>query len=210
MKRRASRVSRGILVCIAAALTAAAVTACGDDEPQELTFTLSEQGKETKIAGPSSAETGLAEITLENESDGEGDMQLIRVEGEHSTEEVIGGLEKAMKGQAFPEWFFGGGGVGILAAGENATVTQVLKPGTYYGIDTEGGKPTADGIAVVDVTGDESDEEVEEGDGTVTAIEYGFEADELPLWRSRNRLRERRRPAPPPDRCAAERRRHCR
>ncbi len=177
MKRRANRVSKGILTCIAVTFAALALVACGDDEAQELTFTLSKQGK---VAGPSSAETGLAEITLENESGGEGDMQLIRVEGEHSTEEAIEGLEKAMKGQAFPKWFFGGGGVGTLPAGESATVTQVLKPGTYYGIDTEGGKPTAGAIAVVDVTGDQSDEEIEEGDGTVTAVEYSFETDELP------------------------------
>jgi hypothetical protein len=180
LKPRASQARKGVLACIPAAVAAIALVACGDEEAQTLTFTLSEQGKGTKVSGPSSAETGLAEITLENESDGEGDMQLIRVEGDHSPEEVIAGLEKAMKGRAFPEWFFGGGGVGILPAGESATVTQVLKPGTYYGIDTEGGKPTAGAIAVVDVSGDESDEELEEGDGTVTAIEYGFEADELP------------------------------
>lgn len=180
MKRRASRVSKGILAGIAAVLTASAIAACGDEEAQELTFTLTEGGKGTKVAGPSGADTGIAKITLENKTDGEGDMQLIRVDGDHSTEEVIKGLESAMKGRAFPEWFFGGGGVGIVPAGESATVTQVLKPGTYYGIDTEAGKPQADAIAVIDVSGEESDEELEEGDGTVTAIEYGFEADELP------------------------------
>lgn len=180
MKRRTSRVSKGTLAAIAAAFAAAAFTACGDEEAQELTFTLTEQGKGAKIFGPSSADTGIAEITLENETGSEGDMQLIRVEGDRSTEEVIEGLESAMKGQAFPEWFFGGGGVGIVPAGDSGTVTQVLKSGTYYGIDTEAGKPQASAIAVIDVTGEESDEDLEEGDGTVTAIEYGFEADELP------------------------------
>jgi hypothetical protein len=180
LKPRTSRVRKGVLAAVATAVAAIALVACGDEEVQELTFTLSDQGKSTQVSGPSGAETGLAEITLENESNGEGDMQLIRVEGDHSTEEVIEGLEKAMKGQAFPEWFFGGGGVGILPAGESATVTQVLKPGTYYGIDTEAGKPTANAIAVVDVTGEESDEELDDGDGTVTAVEYGFEAEELP------------------------------
>jgi hypothetical protein len=180
LKRRASRISKGILAGIAATLAAAALAACGDEEAQELTFTLTEQGKGAKVAGPSSADTGIAEITLENETDIEGDMQLIRVEGDHSTEEVIEGLESAMKGQAFPEWFFGGGGVGVVPAGESGTVTQVLKPGTYYGINTEGGRPSADAIAVIDVTGEESDEELSEGDGTVTAIDYGFRAEELP------------------------------
>lgn len=180
MKRRTSRVGKGVLAGVAAALAAAALAACGDDEAQELSFTLTEEGKATKVAGPSSAETGLAEITLENETDSQADMQLIRVEGDHSTDEVIKGLESAMKGQAFPEWFFGGGGVGTIPGGESATVTQLLKPGTYYGISTEGGRPSADAIAAVEVTGEESDEELSEGDGTVTAIEYGFEAEELP------------------------------
>lgn len=163
------------------ALAAVALAACGSDEDaQSLTFTLTEQGKGAKISGPASAETGLAEITLENEAKREGDMQLIRVEGDHSAEEVVEGLEKAMRGQAFPEWFFAGGGIGSIPAGQSATVTQVLSPGTYYAADTGGGPPTASSLAAVEVTGDESDEEISEGDATVTAVEYGFEAEELP------------------------------
>lgn len=182
MSRKRRSLPRTLLCLAVVALTASALVACGDsEEDQALTFTLMEQGQETKISGPQSAETGLAEITLENETKGEGDMQLIRVEGDHSAEEVVEGLEKAMKGQAFPEWFFAGGGIGAIPGGESATVTQVLAPGTYYAANTEGeGPPEADALAAVEVSGEESDAEIGDGDGTVTAVDYDFEAEELP------------------------------
>jgi hypothetical protein len=166
----------------AIALLAVALTACGDDdEAQSLTFTVTQQGKATAIDGPRSAATGLAEITLKNDGKGESDLQLIRVEGDHTPEEVVEGLKQAIDGKAFPEWFFAGGGVGITAAGQSQTVTQVLKPGTYYAFDTEGsqGPPDPKSVPAVEVSGDESSDEVE-ADDTVTAVEYAFEADTLP------------------------------
>lgn len=163
------------------ALIAMTGAACGDDEDsQTLTFTLSGEGKAAKLTAPESADPGLAEITLENEGKGESDLQLIRVEGDRSPEEVVAGLEKAMKGQPFPEWFFAGGGIGPTPSGESRSVTQVLEPGTYYAFDTEGseGPPDPESVPSVEVSGEASDEEVE-GDSTVSAFEYGFEADEL-------------------------------
>jgi hypothetical protein len=141
---------------------------------------LSGEGKGAKISGPSSAETGLAEITLQNNRKGDGDLQLIRTEGDHSAEEVEKGLEAAMQGKAFPEWFFAGGGIGTTAAGKSQTVSQVLEPGTYYAFNTEGsqGNPDPASVPAVEVTGDASDETVE-ADETVDAFEYGFKAEQL-------------------------------
>jgi len=161
---------------------AGALVACGDsEEAQTLTFTLTEQGKETKLSGPQSADTGLAEITLENNGEGEGDLQLIRVEGDRSVEEVVDALSAATQGKAFPEWFFAGGGVGTTEGGQSQTVTQVLEPGTYYGFNTEAsqGAPDPSSVPAIEVSGDTSDEELE-ADDTVSAFEYGFEAEELP------------------------------
>jgi hypothetical protein len=162
-------------------LSAIALAACGDEESQTLTYTVTDQGKGSKVEGPSSAETGLAEITLRNEGKGESDLQLIRVEGDHSAEEVVEGLEAAMEGKPFPDWFFAGGGIGTIKGGASQTVTQVLKPGTYYAFDTEGtqGPPEPKSVPALEVTGDESSDEVE-GDATVSAVEYAFEAEELP------------------------------
>jgi len=155
------------------------LAACGDEEEtQSLTFTLSGEGKAAKVSGPQSAETGLAEITLRNEAKGDGDLQLIRVEDDHSPEEVVKGLGAAMKGKAFPDWFFAAGGAGTTAAGRSQTVTQVLEPGTYYAFNTEGSLPDASAVPAVEVGGESSDETVE-ADETIDAFEYGFEADQL-------------------------------
>jgi hypothetical protein len=169
------------MACVAFAALAAAFVACGDEETQTLTFTIAGDGRGSTIGGPQSAETGLAKIKLVNEGKGESDLQLIRVSGDHSAEEVIEGLGKAMKGEAFPAWFFAGGGVGTTAPGQSRTVTQVLEPGTYYAFDTEGsqGPPKPESVPALEVKGDPSDEEVE-ADTTVSAFEYGFDAKELP------------------------------
>jgi hypothetical protein len=180
LKRRASRVSKNIVAYLVAAVAALALVACGDEEEQSLAYTVTGQGKAAKIEGPSSAETGLAEITFRNDSKGDADLQLIRVEGDHSAEEAVEGLERAIKSKPFPDWFFAGGGVGTTGAGQSQTVTQVLKPGTYYAFNTEiQDPPDAKSVPALEVTGDESSDEVD-GEATVEAIEYGFEADEVP------------------------------
>ncbi|HEU4945392.1 MAG TPA: hypothetical protein VFT10_09560 [Solirubrobacterales bacterium] len=171
--------SRAAVSVLAATLAVVVLAACGDEEDaQTLTFTLSGQGKAAKFTVPESAEAGLAEITLQNDGKADSDLQLIRVEGDHTPQEVVDGLGKAMKGQAFPEWFFAGGGVGPTPPGESRTVTQVLQPGTYYAFDTEGseGPPDAKSVASTEVSGDESDEGLE-ADGTISALEYDFESD---------------------------------
>lgn len=168
-------------VCLIALLAASALVACGDStEKQELSFTVESKGKATTVTAPETAETGLAEITLTNDSDSEADLQLIRVEGDRTPEEVVEGLGKAIQGQEFPEWFFAAGGVGSLEAGESATVEQVLKPGDYYAFNTSGGEPDPKSTAVTEVTGDESEEVIEEGDATVDAAEYVFNSEVLP------------------------------
>jgi hypothetical protein len=159
-----------------------AFVACGSesDDAQELSFEVQSKGKAVTIAAPESAEAGLAEITVTNDTDSSADLQLIRVEGEHSAEEVVKGLSEAIQGQGFPEWLFAAGGIGTLEAGKSATVTQVLQPGEYYAFNTEGGQPDAKTAAVTEVTGEESDEEIEGGEATVEGAEYVFNAETLP------------------------------
>lgn len=170
-------------VCLLALFAATALVACGgdsDDDAQELSFEVQSKGKAVTISAPESAEAGLAEITLTNDTDSSADLQLIRVEGDRSAEEVVAGLGKAIQGQEFPDWFFAAGGVGTLEPGKSATVTQVLQPGSYYAFNTEGGQPDAKTVAVTEVSGDESNEEVEGGEATVDGVEYAFNAETLP------------------------------
>lgn len=172
MRPTSSRLRRSTAL-VAALIATAALAACGDSEDeQQLSFQLDKSGA---VTGPAGAETGVAEITLQNEGDSEGDLQLIRTEGDHSVDELIEAFEGTGSGKPLPDWFFGGGGVGSTPGGKSATATQVLQPGTYFAVNTES-KPSEDAIAELEVTGDASDETVE-GETTVSAGEYVFESD---------------------------------
>ena len=180
MKPRTSHARRTVLTIAVATIAVVALAACGDEEAQTVTYTATGSGGNTTVKGPESAETGLAEITFANKGNGEADLQLIRVEGDHSAEEVVEGLEKAMKGKPFPDWFFAGGGVGSTGPGESQTVTQILESGTYYAFNTESqGPPDPKSVSALEVTGEESSDEID-AEATVSAAEYVFEAEELP------------------------------
>jgi hypothetical protein len=168
-----------ILFCAALAAAAAfALSACGGEDAEELTFELNGNGKSAKFTAPESAESGEAEITFTNNTDEEAEVQLLRVEGDHSAEDVVKALGAAQKGKPFPDYFFAGGGVSAAKPGESKTVTQVLEPGTYYAVNTESESLAPEDLASTEVTGDQSDDEVE-ADTTVTAAEYKFTADGL-------------------------------
>lgn len=158
------------------ALATAGLAACGDDggSAQTLTFNVADKS----ISGPTSADPGEAEITLTNDGKNEADLQLIRVEGEHSAAEVVQALGGVIRGRAFPDWFFAAGGVNATPAGESQTVTQVLEPGTYYAFNTGVDAPPDPGsVPAVEVTGDASDDQLSDTDATVRTIDYGFETE---------------------------------
>jgi hypothetical protein len=178
------RPSRRLLLSVAGVAAALALSACGDDEesgdeaaaePQQIAITASEEGLEA----PTSAESGLAEITLDNPTDAPHDAQLIRVEGDHDAQEAAEVIQSAQQGEGLPDWFFAGGGVGTVPPGETGAVTQTLEPGTYYAFDTEArGGPSEP--PSIEVTGEPSDETVAaDAPATITASEYAFETEGL-------------------------------
>lgn len=177
------------VVCVACALIAAvSLTACGggdggdasDESSQNLTFTLLGEGEESRfITGPKDADTGPAKITLVNQSKAESQVQLLRVEGKRSDQAVADALQEAIEGKALPDWFFAAGGVGPVAGGDQRAVTQVLQPGTYYPFNAQAGTVTPKFV----VKGEESDAELE-ADATITASDYGFEAEGLSSGRT--------------------------
>lgn len=169
------------------ALAGGLAAGCGDDDeatdsgeaasaPASLEITASESGKEVTLQTPESAEAGLTEITFANEGSKPHEAQLLRVEGDHDEAEVLEALDAASNGEPFPEWFFGGGGVGTTPPGESLTVTQELEGGnTYWVVDTEAsGQPP---IAPIEVTGESAGEALPETDSIVSAIDYGFETE---------------------------------
>src|SRR3954447_14939382 len=145
--RGSTRMSISAAVCALMAMAAGlALAACGDSggDAQSLGFSFGGEGKAARFSGPESAESGEAEITFDNETKGEAELQLIRVEGDKTADDVVEGLEDAMTGKPFPDWFFAAGGVPATPPGKSRTVTQILEPGTYYAVNAEGPPPSAE------------------------------------------------------------------
>jgi len=176
---------------ILAATVALTITACGSDDessssskPQKLAVEVTEQGQgKFSLEAPKSVEAGVVEISLETPPDQTShDAQLVRVEGDHSVDEVLEFIAK--DGAPTPDWLFAAGGVGPTATG--ASATQQLAPGTYYILDT--GEPEGDDVksyaeegatAALEVTGEATDGELPSTDAKITATEYSFTASGL-------------------------------
>ena len=187
------------IAALALAAAAMLLVACGDDDDdstsageasdtQKLAFTISDaspgptaQGK-SSVKGPATAETGLAEITLENTSKLPGGLALIRTTGEHSAAEVVKAVGATFfGGTPTPEWLFSAGGVPETPPGASATVTQLLEPGTYWAVNGPQlqGLPNPRAVPAMKVTGEESDAELPAANTTVTAGEYTFQTEGL-------------------------------
>ncbi len=176
---------------ILAATVALAITACGSDEessssskPRKLAVEVTEQGQgKFGLEAPESVEAGVVEISLETPGDQTShDAQLVRVEGDHSIDEVLEFIAK--EGAPTPDWLFAAGGVGQTATG--ASATQQLAPGSYFILDT--GQPEGDDVksyaeegatAALEVTGEATSGELPSAEAKITATEYDFTASGL-------------------------------
>ncbi len=187
------------LAVLAATVLALTAVACGDDDDegggedvQQIAITIGNAAKgepaqgKTIVKAPSSAEAGVAAITLENSAKGAADVQLIRTTGDHSAAETFKQVGASLEGKALADWFFAGGGIPATPSGASQSVTQLLEPGTYYVLNTSAlqGLPSAEAVPTIEVGGEESEEELPDADATVTASEYTFEADGLTAGRS--------------------------
>ncbi len=176
---------RALALLAALALSAATVGACGDDddessEPSSVAIEISGGKGSTEITAPAEAEAGPAEITLTNDTAAEQDGQMAFVaEGEdHSDEEVLAELQNAEQGRPVADWFQAVGGPGTAAEGESSEATIDLEAGTYYVLPQTQEGVSAENLTKFTVTGD-SDEELPEADGTVSAVEYSFSGEGL-------------------------------
>jgi len=182
------------LTLLAAVLSLVLIAACGDDDTSgsgvdsgdaaPFDVSVENAGGSVAFDAPQRAAAGLTAITLANESKKPEDLQLIKVEGKRSEQEVVAAYNQVGRGGApIPAWFLAGGGVPTTGSGDSATVEQVLEPGTYYGF-TSG----TQGHMSFQVTGQASDAELPEADATVSAFEYGFKAEGLKSGENRIRF----------------------
>jgi len=172
---------------LAALALTAALAGCGDDEeksgtsakPNEVAFELKPDGKKATMTGPKTVEAGVAEITLKNSTKKGGGLQLIRVEGDHTKEQVFTrGEAWGDKGRPLPSWLFLEGGVPNTGPGKSDSVTQALDPGKYYAADLE-----SDAVAAIEVTG-KAKGQVKQPQAKIDATEYTFRATDLKAGKS--------------------------
>ena len=177
----------GLKAMVVAAALAAGVAGCGGDdgeessgssaaaEPAKLELGFTGSGKNVEMTGPESVPGGVVEVTLTSEAEGDHSVQLVRVDGEQTAEEVdAAGDAWADKGKALPDWMRLEGGFEAVA-GETVTGTLVLEPGRYSAIDTgSDAKPSpAVEFEVTDADG-EGGGELPETEGRVEMKEYEF------------------------------------
>ena len=182
--RRASR----IVLSLALAAAAVGLVACGDDEESggeakavSVELTGADPSK-LSLSAPESTDGGLVRVDFKNATKLPADAQLVRVDGDHSVEEVLEVTSGDEEGRPIPDWLHGAGGVGTTPPGASGTGTQVLEEGTHYVIADvqtgEDGPEAKPATATLEVEGG-GDGELPEADATITAEDYGFATDGL-------------------------------
>lgn len=168
------------------------IAACGDEdagesaakpkvERQTLAIEVTEQAADKfAMTAPKSVAAGVVEISLKAPAGKEShDAQLVRVEGDHSLEEVLKFI--GAEGAPTPEWLFAAGGVGQTAGGAIGKSTQELTPGTYYIVDTS--EPQGENVksyaerganAALEVTGEAVGGELPAATAKITMKDYSY------------------------------------
>lgn len=165
-----------------AAATAALLAAgCGDDEdkkqdtaapPAAVVLELSGSGKNVEMKAPASVKAGPAQISFKNTSKVPDGAQLVKVEGDHSPQEVLKmGDAWGDKGKPLPDWIKLAGGVGNADPGQTLNASQKLEPGNYIAVALEG-----DAYAQMKVTGSDTGTAPPTSGSKITAVEYSFQS----------------------------------
>jgi hypothetical protein len=149
-----------------------------DARPAALTLVMTGDARAQRLALDGDApQAGLTTVTFRNQARGAHEAQLVRVDGDHAQAEVLRTFAATNEAAPIPDWLRAAGGAGNADAGQTVTSTQVLEPGAYYAIDSNGGRRSA--FVSFEVTGDASDAALPATDATITAKEYAFDASGL-------------------------------
>src|SRR5215212_354861 len=174
------------LITVAGALVALAVAGCGKKEkeslpdkgvglqPRGLKIVSEGTAKSISVTLPSeSVRAGLTRIDFTNDAKGKHALQFVRVDGQHrDTATVEAANAWGEKGKPLPAWIHPEGGTAAVPSSGKSSTTQMLPPGHYIIIDTEGGgsdKPNA----TLEATGD-SEGAVPGAPARISTFEYGF------------------------------------
>lgn len=103
----------------------------------KFTISATAEGEKKALEFPASIKAGLVDMTLVNTDKVPRAAQIIRIEGDHTVDDVL----KVVNAESakIPDWMQDGGGLGGVEPGASATAQQVLAPGKYVIWDDEGG-----------------------------------------------------------------------
>ena len=146
----------------------------GATEPTPVAIEVSGKGKDVKATIPDTVKGGLVEMNLNNSTDAPRDAQIVRIEGDHSPEELLKVIEG---GGSIPDWLQDGGGVGSTPPGKPGSAIQNLAEGNYILVAApeEEGEPAT---AEFKVEGGEEGE-LPKTDARIVASEYTFDVQGL-------------------------------
>ena len=158
--------------------------ATGAHEPSVVDITATGSGDTWAFQLPAKGITGgVVTLRLTNKSTSDThDIQLARVDGHHTADEVKALVTSDDDSAPVPAWLHGAGGVATVAPGRSAETTMRLAPGHYFYFcndDTNGTKHSQHGMfGELDVTGD-SGASLPTATAHVDASEYTFATDGL-------------------------------
>lgn len=128
------------------------------------------------FTGPASVEEGTTTFTLNNTGAEAHHMQLVKIEGDHTLEELLAA------GETVPEWAEESGGPGVAMPGESSNATFELEEGKYallcFVPNAQGTPHVALGMSrelTVTSSDDEEFADLEEADVEVEMVDFGFE-----------------------------------
>jgi hypothetical protein len=193
--------SRARVTGLALVSTVLLVGACGanegSDEATSLSVEATEPAKDSyRFEAPESIEAGLVDIEFTNSGRLEHEAQLVKIDGNHTTEQALRAFDGIVNGRPAPDWFRARGGVGTTAPGGSATITQRLEPGSYVFLDS--GEPEGrdvkphyreGAVSELTVTGEATEAKLPDADATVTATEYSFSSSGLKAGKNKFRFR---------------------
>ena len=173
---------RGLSLAIGIAAGSAFLAGCSDDKPETIAVEASEPGSgQFKITAPASVSGGVVKVEFKNSGELPHEAQLVRVEGDHSQDEVLA-IASGDSGE-IPDWFLLEGGVGNTGPGQSKAATLNLSPGNYFVIDTgsdenENSFAAKGAITAMTVTG-ASSEKVPASGARIEARDYEFTIPDL-------------------------------
>jgi hypothetical protein len=175
--------NKGFSLVIALVAAALIASGCGGDDgekaakPQKLSVGVTERGKDraARLSVPTSVRAGVVTVQLTNTGKLPHSAGLIRLDGDHTPEEVLKLIKR--EGGPIPAWIHAAGGVQEVRPGASGTATQRLIAGNYFVLDDAEGVTPA--VARFRVTDGEAGGDLPEAPAKIEAREYSFTASGL-------------------------------